>query len=135
MIDWINGFDAGNKKEKYFLEFRLGTLTLLEIKWEAKKRFYEGLKDTKTTALQKDAIDLYGEYNMQFEDFPYSYEDIAALSNFLGRQGAREYFGYVLRDGKPLEEVFPTKYGAKAKQANKTPEEYLKITRPYYTRS
>ena len=33
MIDWINGFDAGNKKEKYFLEFRLGTLTLLEIKW------------------------------------------------------------------------------------------------------
>ena len=37
MIDWINGFDAGNKKEKYFLEFRLGTLTLLEIKWEAKK--------------------------------------------------------------------------------------------------
>lgn len=100
-----------------------------------KKRFYEGLKDTKTTPLQKDAMDLYDEYNMQFEDFPYSYEDIAALSNFLGRQGTREYFGYVLRDGKPLEEVFPTKYGAKAKQANKTPEEYLKITRPYYTKS
>ena len=37
MIDWINGCDAGNKKEKYFLEFRLGTLTLLEVKWEAKK--------------------------------------------------------------------------------------------------
>ena len=37
MIDWINGFAAGNKKEKYFLEFRLGTLTLLEIKWEASK--------------------------------------------------------------------------------------------------
>jgi hypothetical protein len=37
MIDWINGFDAGNKKEKYFLEFRVGTLTVLEIKWEAKK--------------------------------------------------------------------------------------------------
>jgi len=37
MIDWINGFDAGNKKEKYFLEFRIGTLTVLEIKWEAKK--------------------------------------------------------------------------------------------------
>ena len=37
MIDWINGFDAGNKKEKYFLEFRLGTLTLLEIKWETNK--------------------------------------------------------------------------------------------------
>jgi|TARA_R110001583_G_scaffold122558_1_gene273838 hypothetical protein len=37
MIDWINGFAAGNKKEKYFLEFRVGTLTVLEIKWEAKK--------------------------------------------------------------------------------------------------
>ena len=37
MIDWINGFAAGNKKEKYFLEFRLGTLTVLEIKWEAKR--------------------------------------------------------------------------------------------------
>jgi len=37
MINWINGFAAGNKKEKYFLEFRLGTLTVLEIKWEANK--------------------------------------------------------------------------------------------------
>ena len=26
MINWINGFAAGNKKEKYFLEFRIGTL-------------------------------------------------------------------------------------------------------------
>ncbi len=100
-----------------------------------KKRFYEGLKDTKTTALQKDAMDLYDEYRMQIDEFPYSYEDIAALSNFLGRQGTREYFGYVVRDGKKLKDVFPTKYGAKAKQANKTPEEYLKITRPYYTKS
>ncbi len=24
-INWINGFDAGNKKEKYYLEFRVGT--------------------------------------------------------------------------------------------------------------
>ena len=31
-IDWINGFKAGNKKEKYQLEFRLGTFTVLEIK-------------------------------------------------------------------------------------------------------
>jgi len=37
MIDWINGFAAGNKKEKYLLEFRVCTLTVLEIKWEAKK--------------------------------------------------------------------------------------------------
>ena len=32
MINWINGFDAGNKKEKYEISFRLGTFTILEIK-------------------------------------------------------------------------------------------------------
>ena len=31
-INWINGFRAGNKKEKYSLTFRLGTFTVLEIK-------------------------------------------------------------------------------------------------------
>ena len=31
-INWINGFDAGNKKEKYSLTFRLGKLTLFELK-------------------------------------------------------------------------------------------------------
>ena len=37
MINWINGFDAGNKKEKYSLTFRLGTFTVLEIRVEATK--------------------------------------------------------------------------------------------------
>ena len=37
-VNWINGFDAGNKKEKYYLEFRIGTFTVLEIKME-KSRF------------------------------------------------------------------------------------------------
>ena len=32
MINWINGFDAGNKKEKYSLTLRCGTLTLFEFK-------------------------------------------------------------------------------------------------------
>ena len=32
MVNWINGFNAGNKKEKYSLTFRLGTFTVLEIK-------------------------------------------------------------------------------------------------------
>ena len=32
MINWINGFDAGNKKEKYEISLRLGTFTILEIK-------------------------------------------------------------------------------------------------------
>ena len=36
-VNWINGFDAGNKKEKYYLEFRLGTFTVLEIKLEKSK--------------------------------------------------------------------------------------------------
>ena len=36
-VNWINGFDAGNKKEKYYLEFRLGTLTILELKLELNK--------------------------------------------------------------------------------------------------
>ena len=31
MVNWINGFKAGNKKEKYELTFRLGTFTVLEI--------------------------------------------------------------------------------------------------------
>ena len=31
MVNWINGFKAGNKKEKYELTFRLGTFTILEI--------------------------------------------------------------------------------------------------------
>ena len=32
MINWINGFKAGNKKEKYTLNFRLGKFTILEIR-------------------------------------------------------------------------------------------------------
>ena len=31
MINWINSWKAGNKKEKYEINFRLGTLTLFEI--------------------------------------------------------------------------------------------------------
>ncbi len=33
MVNWINGFKAGNKKEKYSLTLRIGTFTALEIKW------------------------------------------------------------------------------------------------------
>ena len=31
-INWINGYAAGNKKQQYELNFRLGTCTVLEIK-------------------------------------------------------------------------------------------------------
>jgi hypothetical protein len=37
MINWINSWKQGNKKEKYYLEFRLGTFTILELKWEKSK--------------------------------------------------------------------------------------------------
>jgi len=37
VMNWINGFDAGNKKEKYSLTCRLGTFTILEIKIESNK--------------------------------------------------------------------------------------------------
>jgi hypothetical protein len=37
MINWINGFYAGNKKEKYSLTLRCGTLTLLELKIDKNK--------------------------------------------------------------------------------------------------
>ena len=31
MINWINSWKAGNKKEKYEINVRIGTLTVLEI--------------------------------------------------------------------------------------------------------
>ena len=89
--------------------------------------------DTITTPLIKDAYDLTLEYKDQLgDDWDYSYEDIINLSNFIGRGGTRKYFGDVIRDGKKLEDVYPTLFGPNAKQSNKTPEEYLKISREFY---
>ena len=84
--------------------------------------------------LKKSAYDLTEEYKSQLEIpdknvWNYSLDEVAALVNFLGRGGARKYFGNVLRDGRTLEDVFPTKYGEKAEQKNKTPEEYLRLYR------
>jgi hypothetical protein len=97
-----------------------------------KDRFYKGIQASDTTPLKKDANDLYKEYSPQIDNFNYSKEDIAVLSNFLGRDGARQYLGYHIRDGKPLDKVFPKLYGQAKKQNNKTPKEYLKQARPYY---
>ena len=80
----------------------------------------EGVK-----GLRESGIDLYKEYSKQIPNFPYTTTEVAALVNFLGRQGTREYLGYVLRDGNSLESVFPDKYGVNAGQANKTPQEYI----------
>ena len=92
------------------------------------KRFYEGFEQTQTSSLQRDANELYDEYSKQLpENKMPTKEEIAVLSNFLGRQGTRFYLGYVLRDGRSLEEVFPDKYGPGAGQSNKTPEQYLAL--------
>ena len=83
------------------------------------KRFYEGWDGL--PSLQSNALELYEEYSPQIKDFNYSYEDIAALSNFLGRQGTREFFAS-LRDSKEF-----TPPGI-----NKTPGQYLEGARSYY---
>ncbi len=97
-----------------------------------KRRFYDGLEASETTSLLRDANDLYNDYSPQIKNFPYSKEDIAVLSNFIGRGGTRKYLGYAIRDGKPLAEALPNVYGPSAKQSNKTPEEYLELARQYY---
>ena len=33
MINWINSWKEGNKKEKYNIEIRLGKVTILEMKY------------------------------------------------------------------------------------------------------
>ena len=82
--------------------------------------------------LIQDAEELYEEYKPQIEGFDYSKEDLIGLTNFLGRQGTRYFLGYHLRDGKPLHEALPKIYSDSAKQANKKPDEYLKVLREYY---
>jgi len=75
--------------------------------------------------LKKTADDLYAEYKPQIPGFNFTKDQIAAMANLLGRQGTRNYLGYHLRDKKPLAEALPNIYGPNAKQANKTPSQYL----------
>ena len=82
--------------------------------------------------VEDSAKDLYLEYKDQIKDFPYDVTEVGALVNFLGRQGTREYFGYVLRDKKSLENIFPKLYGPKKEQPNKTPEKYIEEFRSRY---
>ena len=95
---------------------------------EAQNEYFENRYRGKlegVVGLRQSGIDLYKEYSNQIPNFPYTTTEVAALVNFLGRQGTREYLGYVLRDGNSLESVFPDKYGVNAGQANKTPQEYI----------
>jgi hypothetical protein len=66
-------------------------------------------------SLYKNAVDLEREYKPQLSDkWNFRPDEVAALSHFLGRQGARNYFA-ALRDG--TEFTVPGQ--------NKTPEDYL----------
>lgn len=70
------------------------------------------------TGLIESAFDLTDEYSPQLDSFDYTPDEVAALVNFLGRQGTRKYFAS-LRDG--------TEY--KVPGVNKTPEDYLDLYR------
>jgi hypothetical protein len=85
---------------------------------------FEGSLFENEKGLEESAKDLYFEYRDQI-DMPFTQTEIAALVNFIGRQGTREFLGYVLRDGESLEDVFPDLYGNNAKVKNKTPFEYI----------
>ena len=66
-------------------------------------------------SLRRNAVELTEEYEGQLgDDWNYSLNDVAALSNYLGRQGARNYFASI-RDN--------TKYTPPG--TNLHPEEYL----------
>lgn len=66
-------------------------------------------------SLRRNAIELTNEYRPQLgDDWNFSLDDVAAISNYLGRQGAREYFAS-LRDGTEYE----------VEGVNKSVEDYL----------
>lgn len=87
------------------------------------ERFNNGINGN--PSLSRNARDLYVEYLPVLQKNKISIDELAALSNFLGRQGTRNYLGYVLRDGKTLAQALPALYGPNAQYKNKTPEAYL----------
>lgn len=66
-------------------------------------------------SLRRNAVELTEEYAPQLgEDWGYSLNDVAALTNYIGRQGTRNYFASI-RDGEKYE----------VPGTNLHPEEYL----------
>jgi uncharacterized membrane protein (UPF0127 family) len=129
-IDGTRGFTHDLVKEGMTRSKFAADTTLQNKIFE--QRVFEGLGKEKST--QTHVNDLFDEYEKQLGDkWTYSANDIASLVNLLGREGTRRYLGYVVRDGKPLSEVFPDKYGPKAGQTNKTPEEYMRLVREHST--
>ena len=80
------------------------------------RRIEEGIN---APSLRRNAIDLTTEYKDQLgNNWDFTLNEVAALSHFLGRGGARKYFASI-RDGEDYV----------VSGTNKTPEEYLKIFR------
>jgi len=70
-------------------------------------------------SLRGNAIDLTEEYAPQLgNDWEYTLDEVAAISNYIGRQGTRDYFG-AIRDGIDY----------KPSGVNKSVEEYLELYR------
>jgi len=70
-------------------------------------------------SLRGNAIDLTDEYAPQLgSDWEYTLDEVAAISNYIGRQGSRDYFG-AIRDGIDY----------KPSGVNKSVEEYLELYR------
>jgi LysM repeat protein len=90
-----------------------------------RKRAYGEMKDVPGLLDNGNAV--YNEYKDQIDLSKHGLTPltIAGLSNMLGRQGTRKYIGYVLRDGKTIEEIFPHLYGENAEFPNHTPDEYI----------
>ena len=95
--------------------------------WEERLKGNPKMFKEKRTGLLQDGVDIYNEYKPQLGDkLTYTPTELAALSNFLGRQGTRILMGDVMRDGMSMAEALPTFYGANAEYDNKTPEQYIR---------
>ena len=94
-------------------------------------RYFNRIPDV--PGLKRNASELRAKYESQLTEkgipFNYTDDEISALTNLLGREGTRKYFGNVLRDGKSLAEVLPRIYGPNPEAPNKTPEKYLETYR------
>ena len=105
----------------------------LDLQNEIFQMRYDGRLEPGTRTGIRDSVqDLRKKYNKQLKSEEINDIELGALINFLGRDGARQYLGYHVRDGRPLEDVFPDKFGPGAEQANKTPREYIEKFREVY---
>ncbi len=100
---------------------------LQNLVWEERLKGNPDMFQEKNTGLLQDGVDIYEEYKPQLGDkLTYTPTELAALSNFLGRQGTRILMGDVMRDGMSMAEALPTLYGSNKEYDNKTPEQYIK---------